>query len=104
MCSIVVGHNTTDYDYRHIFRVAGRRREVRRDIAQESPVLTKRHCRGDDIPAECPLLKALGRPFQTDRTASVRLKQNRRETPPGNDETRFSLLGGRGHLFPSLQS
>ncbi len=52
-------HNTTDYDHRHIPRVAGRRREVRRDIAQESLALLKDYRQGKDIPAGCPLQKAL---------------------------------------------
>ncbi|MBQ7651846.1 MAG: DUF2293 domain-containing protein, partial [Victivallales bacterium] len=52
-------HNTTDYDHRYIPRVAGKRREVRRDIAQESLALLKDYRRGDDVPADCPLQRAL---------------------------------------------
>ena len=63
-------HNTTDYDHRYIPRVAGRRREVRRDIAQESFALLKDYRRGSDIPAGCPLQKALKRLDTTDKTAS----------------------------------
>lgn len=63
-------HNTTDYDHRYIPRVAGRRRDVRRDIAQESLALLKDYRRGSDIPAGCPLQKALKRLDTTDKTAS----------------------------------
>ncbi len=52
-------HNTTDYDHRYIPRVAGRRREVRRDIAQESLALLKDYRRGNDVPDDCPLQRAL---------------------------------------------
>ena len=54
-------HSTTDYDHRYIPRVAGKRREVRHDIAQESLALLKDYRRGNDIPADCPLQKALAR-------------------------------------------
>ena len=54
-------HNTTDYDIMYIPRVAGRRREVLRDIAQESLALLKDYRKGNDIPAACPLKKALER-------------------------------------------
>ena len=54
-------HNTTNYDHRYIPRVAGKRREVRRDIAQESLALLKDYRWGVDIPASCPLQKALKR-------------------------------------------
>ncbi len=60
-------HNTTDYDHRYIPRVAGRRREVRRDLAQESLALLKEYRRGNDVPADCPLQKALKRLDQTDQ-------------------------------------
>ncbi len=52
-------HNTTDYDHRYIPRVAGKRREVRRDIAQESLALLKDYRRGNDVPEDCPLQRAL---------------------------------------------
>jgi hypothetical protein len=52
-------HNTTDYDHRYIPRVAGKRREVRRELAQESLALLNDYRRGSDIPAGCPLQKAL---------------------------------------------
>ncbi len=54
-------HNTTDYDHRYIPRVAGKRREVRRDIAQESLALLKNYRQGADVPSDCPLKKALNK-------------------------------------------
>ncbi len=64
-------HNTTDYDHRYIPRVAGKRREVRRDIAQESLALLKDYRRGGDIPSDCPLQKALKRLDKTEEAASI---------------------------------
>ena len=55
----VMRHNTTDYDHRYIPRVAGKRREVRRDLAHESLALLEAYRRGDDAPADCPLQRAL---------------------------------------------
>ena len=52
-------HNTTDYDHRYIPHVAGKRREVRRDLAHESLVLLEAYRRGDDAPTDCPLQHAL---------------------------------------------
>ncbi len=52
-------HNTTNYDDRYIPRIAGKRREVRRDLAQESIALLKGYRAGKDAPADCPLQKAL---------------------------------------------
>ncbi len=52
-------HNTTDYDHRYIPRVAGKRREVRRDIAHDSLALLKDYRRGNDVPDVCPLQRAL---------------------------------------------
>ena len=52
-------HNTTDYDRRHIPHVAGKRREVRRDLAHESLALLENYRRGDDAPSDCPLQCAL---------------------------------------------
>ena len=52
-------HNTTDYDERYIPNIAGRRRDVRRDIAQESLALLKDYRRGSDVPPDCPLRRAL---------------------------------------------
>lgn len=64
-------HNTTNYDRRHIPREAGMRREVRRDIAQESLALLKDYRWGVDIPASCPLQKALRRIEKPDETGRV---------------------------------
>ena len=60
-------HNTTDYDNRYIPRVTGKRREVRRDIAQESLALLKDYRKGNDIPAGCLLQKALERLDKADK-------------------------------------
>lgn len=54
-------HNTTNYDHRYIPRVSGARREVRRDLAQESIALLKDYRWGGDIPSSCPLQKALAK-------------------------------------------
>ena len=52
-------HQTTAYDRMSIPRVAGRRHEVRRMLAQRSRELLDRYRRGDDIEPGCPLAKAL---------------------------------------------
>lgn len=52
-------HNTTDYDHRYIPHVAGKRREVRRDLAHESLALLEAYRHGDDAPSDCPLQRAL---------------------------------------------
>ena len=52
-------HNTTDYDHRYIPRIAGKRREVRRDIAQESLAMLKDYRKGNDVPDDCSLQRAL---------------------------------------------
>ena len=54
-------HNTTNYDDRYIPRIAGKRREVRRDLAQESVALLKSYRAGKDAPADCPLQKVLNK-------------------------------------------
>ncbi len=74
-------HNTTDYDRRYIPHVAGRRREVRRDIAQESLALLKDYRSGNDIPSAYPLQKALEKLDKTDKTASAQTKSK----PIGGD-------------------
>ena len=61
-------HNTTDYDRRYIPHVAGKRREVRRDIAQESLALLAAYRRGDDAPSDCPLQRALNMATQPEKT------------------------------------
>lgn len=56
-------HQTTGYDDMVIARVKGRRREVRRELAERSRLLLERYRRGAEIdPAICPLAKALARP------------------------------------------
>ncbi len=52
-------HQTTAYDRMSIPRVAGRRHEVRRMLAQRSRELLERYRRGEDIEPGCPLAKAL---------------------------------------------
>jgi len=59
-------HQTTGYDGMVIARIRGRRREVRRMLAQRSQDLLERYRRGESIPETCPLMKALGNGF--DRT------------------------------------
>lgn len=54
-------HRTTAYDGMHIPRVAGKRREVRRLLAEQSRALLGRYRRGEEIaPEGCPLRRALG--------------------------------------------
>jgi len=56
-------HQTTAYDHMHIARIKGRRREVRRALAQESQRLLARYRRGEAIDsARCPLQRALAMP------------------------------------------
>lgn len=53
-------HQTTGYDQMVIPRVAGRRREVRRMLAQRSVQLLARYRRGEPVaPGACPLQQAL---------------------------------------------
>lgn len=53
-------HSTTEYDRMSIARVKGRRREVRRMLAESSRALLDRYRRGEPIAAEaCPLRRAL---------------------------------------------
>jgi hypothetical protein len=52
-------HQTTAYDSMVIPRVKGRRREVRRMLAQRSHELLDRYRRGDAAGENCPLRKAL---------------------------------------------
>src|SRR5215470_16349658 len=53
-------HQTTGYDGMVIRRVKGERREVRRMLARRSQQLLYRYRRGEQVPEECPLQKALG--------------------------------------------
>lgn len=52
-------HQTTAYDTMAIARVKGKRREVRRLLAQRSQQLLERYRRGDPVTDDCPLLLAL---------------------------------------------
>jgi hypothetical protein len=52
-------HQTTGYDGMAIPRVKGKRREVRRMLAQRSRQLLERYRRGEPVEAGCPLRKAL---------------------------------------------
>jgi hypothetical protein len=57
-------HQTTLYDSMKIPRVKGKRREVRRMLAQRSKELLARYRQGDLNGEECPLIRALaGRAF-----------------------------------------
>jgi hypothetical protein len=53
-------HKTTGYDSMKIPRVKGKRREVRRMLAQGSKELLARYRRGEAGVGECPLARALG--------------------------------------------
>ena len=52
-------HQTTAYESMKISRVKGKRREVRRMLAQRSQELLSRYRRGDVVGDECPLKKTL---------------------------------------------
>lgn len=52
-------HQTTRYDGMVIPRVKGKRREVRRMLAQRSKQLLERYRRGEPVGEGCPLTKAL---------------------------------------------
>jgi hypothetical protein len=52
-------HQTTGYDGMVIPRVKGKRREVRRLLAQRSQELLARYRRGEAVGEECPLKKVL---------------------------------------------
>jgi hypothetical protein len=52
-------HQTTCYDGMAIPRVKGKRREVRRMLARRSEELLTRFRRGEPVPQECPLKRAL---------------------------------------------
>jgi hypothetical protein len=53
-------HQTTGYDGMVIPRLRGKRREVRRLLAQRSKQLMERYRRGEAVDEECPLRKTLG--------------------------------------------
>lgn len=52
-------HQTTAYDSMTIARIKGKRREVRRMLAQRSQELLGRYRRGEPVGEECPLKRAL---------------------------------------------
>jgi len=52
-------HQTTSYDSMDIPRARGKRREVRRMLAQRSKELLARYQRGDTNGKDCPLQRAL---------------------------------------------
>ncbi len=52
-------HQTTGYDALVIPRVRGKRREVRRMLARRSHELLECYRRGDRVPEDCPLRRAL---------------------------------------------
>jgi hypothetical protein len=52
-------HQTTAYDSMAIPRVKGKRREMRRLLAQRSKELLQKYRQGDPITAACPLARAL---------------------------------------------
>lgn len=54
-------HQTTAYDDMAIPRVKGKRREVRRELAQRSKQLLERYRRGQAIATGCPLQTALSK-------------------------------------------
>lgn len=60
-------HQTTGYDSLVIPRVKGKRREVRRMLAQRSKELLARYRRGEAVPANCPLQRALFAPSSDNR-------------------------------------
>lgn len=52
-------HRTTAYESMKIARIKGKRREVRRMLAQRSQELLSRYRRGEAVGEECPLRRAL---------------------------------------------
>ena len=52
-------HQTTGYDSMKIARIKGKRREVRRMLAQRSKELLGRYRRGESVGDDCPIKKAL---------------------------------------------
>ncbi len=52
-------HQATDYDRMTIARVKGRRREVRRELAEKSMVLLMPYRHGQDLPVNCPLCRVI---------------------------------------------
>lgn len=77
-------HQTTSYDDMHIPRVKGKRREVRRMLAQRSKELLERYRRGEPLSQQCPLLRAL-----KPATAPATISRTRTRAPgPASNQTR----------------
>ena len=56
-------HQTTAYDEMKIARIKGKRREVRRMLAEQSRRMLETYRRGDPIDDSCPLQQALANPI-----------------------------------------
>lgn len=52
-------HKTTSYDRMRIAKIKGERRAVRRSLALDSREILERYRRGEHVPEDCPLKKAL---------------------------------------------
>ncbi|WP_028579053.1 DUF2293 domain-containing protein [Desulfogranum japonicum] len=52
-------HQTTLYDSMRIARIKGKRREVRRELAEKSQQVLNRYRKGESVSIDCPLLVAL---------------------------------------------
>ena len=52
-------HQTTAYDHMHIARIKGERRNVRRNLAEQSKILLETYRLGKPISQSCPLKKAI---------------------------------------------
>jgi len=63
-------HKTTAYDSLVIPRLKGKRREVRRMLAQHSKELLERYRRGEPVGDECPLKNCMMKPFPPSTTTS----------------------------------
>jgi len=59
-------HQTTAYDSMKIPRVKGKRRELRRMLAQHSKELLRRYRSGEAVSDDCPLLRALSETITKD--------------------------------------
>lgn len=66
-------HQTTAYDTMHIARVKGRRREVRRKLAQRSKELLDHYRSPGSRDTDCPLVNALGKIVQNESPARASL-------------------------------
>jgi len=63
-------HQTTAYDSMKIPRVKGKRREVRRMLAQRSKELLEKYRKGETISSACPLTAALPKSMIPNHTSS----------------------------------